>query len=218
VSEPLLERIRQSETTKLYPCLVLFGALTAFKDKRKSRQASGDPVCESRRDFLDSFAYLCDTRKGGGTVTAAALQELQNSNFLWLAANDGISDDLLDYAKTMINRLRSINAENQSAVKDDLFKLAMDKCTDRIQFYKDRVQILARNCRMKLRAWEQDETGKDCCVALLSVFAYTQSDILTQEAQEATNPINLEHGDVHRLLLRDASRGHRSDKEFLNWN
>lgn len=73
--ESLREQIQRDETKKLYPRLVLFGALAIFKDKHKPRQQSEDPIYETRRNFLDSFAYLCDVQKGGSTVTAVALQQ-----------------------------------------------------------------------------------------------------------------------------------------------
>ncbi|KAH7380313.1 hypothetical protein DE146DRAFT_292685 [Phaeosphaeria sp. MPI-PUGE-AT-0046c] len=152
-----LDQLRQYETKKLYPRLVLFEALAAFKHKHKERQHSGDHVCDARRDFLDSFAYLCDTRKGGSTVTAAALQKLPASDFLWLAANEGISDDVFNYAKWLVRRLQTVTNENKVEVQSSIFSQAVAKSRERVQFYKDMVQPLARNCRMQLRDKERDE-------------------------------------------------------------
>jgi hypothetical protein len=157
--EVQLERLRQEEAEKLYPRLVPYAALASFKDKSQQRKESGDPQCEARRNFLDSFAYLCDTRKGGPTVTAAALQKLPLSNFLWLAANEGISDDVLRYAKDVLAKLKTATMENQSELKDHIFQLVVEKCTARIQFYKNQVLRFALNCRMQLRHKKSDENG-----------------------------------------------------------
>jgi hypothetical protein len=40
-----------------------------------SRDRTTDTVCNIRRDFLDSFTYLCDIQKSGSTVTASAFQK-----------------------------------------------------------------------------------------------------------------------------------------------
>jgi hypothetical protein len=159
VLDARLEKIQQDEAEKLYPRLLLFEALAGFKDKIKQRKPSEDPVCEARRNFLDSFAYLCDTRKGGATVTATGLQQLQISDFLWLAANEGISDDVLEYAKEVLANLKTVNTENQNELKDRILKMVVQKCTPRIQFYKNEVRWFARGCRMKLRSKESDDNG-----------------------------------------------------------
>jgi hypothetical protein len=166
--ESLLERIQRVEAEKLYPRLVLFKTLATFKDKSKQRQQSKDPLCEARRNFLDSFAYLCDTRKGEATVAATALQQLQFSDFLWLAANEGISDDILDYAKGILSNLKTATLENQSKLRDIIFRLAIEKCTPRIEFYKTQVRTYARKCRMELKRQENDDNGmKSYCYDLL---------------------------------------------------
>jgi hypothetical protein len=154
-----LEKLRQEESTKLYPRLALFEALASFKDKRKHRNESDDPQCEARRNFLDAFAYLCDTRNGGSTVTATALQKLPLSNFLWLAANEGVSDDVLGYAKDVLAKLKTATMENQSELKNYIFQFVVEKCTARIQFYKNQVRKFALNCRMQLRSLESDDNG-----------------------------------------------------------
>jgi hypothetical protein len=154
-----LERIFHNAAKRLYPRLALFEALAKFKDGHKGRAQSSDDMCEARRDFLDSFAYLCDVEKGGATVTAAGLQKLPLSNILWLAANEGISRDVEKYAENMLRKLRKVDSETQKAVEDDIFLLAVEKCSSRILFYKDEMQKYARKCRMQLGQEMRDGTG-----------------------------------------------------------
>ncbi|KAK5214922.1 hypothetical protein LTR72_011979 [Exophiala xenobiotica] len=70
------DRAFHSLAMRSYPRLALFEALAGFKDAHKQREPSEDDICEARRDFMDSFAYMCDTEKGGATVTATGLQKL----------------------------------------------------------------------------------------------------------------------------------------------
>jgi hypothetical protein len=140
---------------------VLFHALAKFKDRQKSRHESADTICEARRNFLDSFAYLCDVEKGGKTVTATALQSLVESDFLWLAANEGIRDDILDYAMAILQISKSVSLENELAVKARTFSLAVEKCRPRNRFYREQVQKYATQCRMELGKSQKDDLGRN---------------------------------------------------------
>jgi len=144
---------------KLYPRLALYEALAGFKDEHKRRQPSTNATCEARRDFLDSFAYLCDVQKGGATVTATALQKLPHSNIMWLAANEGIREDVLDYAQTLVKKLTAVTPASQQPVKDEIFGLAVEKCSLRIKYYKVEVQKYATACRMALRYRDRNDVG-----------------------------------------------------------
>jgi hypothetical protein len=146
-----LDQMLQSATRNMYPKLALLEALASFKDGYKQRGRSSDDICEARRDFLDSFAYLCDVEKGGTTVTATALQKLLHSNILWLAANEGIRRDVKTYADSILQKLRGVESGNQVQVQDDILRLAVQNCSVRIKYYKSIMQKYARNCRMQLR-------------------------------------------------------------------
>lgn len=159
ILEALLKRLHMAESEKLYPRLALFEVLSGFKDKPKSREQTTDTFCNSRRDFLDSFAYLCDIKKGGGTVTASALQQSSTKVFLWLAANEGIRDDVLRYANKMLDNIRQITTENQGATTDTIFFDALEMCRPRINVYKTQVRKYARICRMRLKYQDQTAIG-----------------------------------------------------------
>lgn len=162
------DQIFQNATRNMYPKLVLFEALAGFKDDYNPRGRSSDDICEDRRDFLDSFAYLCDVEKGGATVTAAALQRLPYSNILWLAANEGIRRDVEVYAKSILQMLKVVESGNQVKVQDDILRLAVQNCHSRLNYYKGIMQKYARNCRMQLR----QETGDDIGAVRLFLFEY----------------------------------------------
>jgi hypothetical protein len=153
------DQIFRSVTKNMYPKLALLEALAGFKDGYKRRGRSDDVICEVRRDFLDSFAYLCDVEKGGATVTAAALQKLLHSNILWLAANEGIRRDVKVYAESILQMLKAAESGNKVEVQDDILRLAVQNCYSRINYYKGFMQKYARNCRMQLRQEMGDDVG-----------------------------------------------------------
>jgi hypothetical protein len=162
------DQIFRSVTRNIYPKLALFEALAGFKDDYKRRGRSDDVICEARRDFLDSFAYLCDVEKGGATVTAAALQKLHHSNILWLAANEGIRRDVKVYTESILQMLKVVESGNQVEVQDDILRLAVQNCHSRLNYYKGVMQRYARNCRMQLR----QEMGDDIGAVGLFLFEY----------------------------------------------
>jgi hypothetical protein len=159
---PSLERVFHSASKDLYPRLVLFEALAGFKDGHQRREPSSDDICEARREYQDSFAYLCDVEKGGATVTATGLQKLLHSNILWLAANEGVREDVKTYAENILRKLKGVESGTKEAVQDDIFRLAVKKCNSRVEYYKVEMQKYARNCRMQLRQemrYETHDTG-----------------------------------------------------------
>lgn len=156
------EKIRKVEETTLYPRISLYELLTKWKSEDEPRKRSeGDSKNEARRHFLDSFAYLCDVEKGGKTVTAAALRSLPNSDEtnLLLAANEGIRDEVLRYAKNILSQLKSMPEEDIGPTKNSVFRLAIEKCHERIEWYKDKIRRHARRCRRQLATHSEDQSG-----------------------------------------------------------
>ncbi|KAH7371272.1 hypothetical protein BKA66DRAFT_444226 [Pyrenochaeta sp. MPI-SDFR-AT-0127] len=156
-----LTNILAEAAEKLYPRLLLYKALVGFKNDPDRRQPSEDLICEDRRNFLDAFATICDVEKGGATVTACSLQKLKYSNFLWLAANEGIRNDVKTYAEELLQALQAAQLETEKFIKKKkIFALAVDRCRLRINFYKAQMQRYARNCRMQLRHGVLDDNAR----------------------------------------------------------
>jgi hypothetical protein len=156
------DKILDNAAKELYPKLALFESLTMFKDEQQPREQSCNEVCEARRDFLDSFAYLCDIMRHGSTVTADGLQELEHSNILWLAANGGISSEVKRYADNMRKKLQELEGATEKVVEDVqnyIFKLAIQNTQPRLLEYKKIVKGLAIKCRMDLRQEQRDGMG-----------------------------------------------------------
>jgi hypothetical protein len=155
-----LEQTFRSASRKLYPRLVLFEALTGFTTEAQPPQKSFDPTRAARREFLRSFAYLCDSEKGGATVTGAALQNINQQMILWLAANEGIRPKTRSYAEDIMQRLRKVDPQNAESMGDEVFDAAVQFCTPRLKYYQRELRSYAIKCRMQLRNRTQDETGE----------------------------------------------------------
>lgn len=187
-----MERILHDVKKTLYPRLVLYDAIAGFKPESRRPQPSIDPVVEYRRNFLDSFSYLCDVEKGGKTVTAAELQKLPQGNILWLAANEGIRNDVKAYADDIWRRLMSMEPESMIVVWEYIFQRAVQMCTPRLAFYKELLKKHATNCRMQLRSELPQEEGRTHPLLDMDIanLASDHSSEKTQEAFRATEYID----------------------------
>lgn len=154
----MMEQIFETATRSLYPKLALFEALTEFKADHQRRPPN--KAHEAQRNFLDSFAYLCDVERGGKTVTAGALQSLPLGNFLWLAANEGIQNPVKVYAENMLEALQGITPENSHDIQEGIFYRAVSFCSPRLKSYQTEMQNLATKCRIKLRDELPNDAGK----------------------------------------------------------
>lgn len=146
VSKEDVAQLYEEVDKELYPKLILLKTLAPFKDGPSGRDASDDATSEHRRNFLDAFAYLCDIKKGGLTVTAAALQKVNNNVVLWLAANEQIRPDLLDFAKDVLERLKSTDGTNRKEIEEEILQLVVSKGTRRIKFYRAKMASYSNVC------------------------------------------------------------------------
>lgn len=160
----------------LYPKLVLYEALVGYQGDHKRRGEAKSSHDEARRDFLDSFAYLCDIRKGGSTVTSAAVQRLEYSNFLWLSANEGVQPRVLRHAEKILDNLKQWDTESEEVLRTRIFQLAITACEPRIKTYKEKVQLYAENCRIELEKECYNETGKKSKARFKQVEVFTDRD------------------------------------------
>lgn len=193
-----MDQILENGRETLYPRLLLYQKLAEFKGEHERRRPSSEAISqasEAQRDFLDKFANLCDIERGGKTVTAAALQKLERSNILWLAANEGVREPVKKYAEDILDKLIRIttNPETENELRDEIFQMGVEKCAPRLRSYNKDLRTYARNCRMKLRKELPDDSGKTPLslqqIELLLNFVSETSPDKTQEAFRATNKL-----------------------------
>lgn len=164
-TELLAERTSNDQDA-FYLKLILYSTISPFKAKHSDRGTSAElpsATTELRRDFLDRLSYLCDVDKSGATVTAAAMQ-YKNANFnvLWLAANEGIRDEVKSFVETTMERLRAVDAENSDNTRNAILQDAVGKGEQRFQFYRNKMLGFAKQCRDELDGPTEDEACELC--------------------------------------------------------
>ncbi len=62
-----------------------------------------------KRKFLDSFALICATKKGGDSVSAVCLEEgLPQGTIVRIASNSGVRENNLDQLRELVNVLNRV--------------------------------------------------------------------------------------------------------------
>lgn len=152
-----------TEENDLYPRLLLLQLLSPFlgthierQFKQNDSKSSSD---ELRRSFLECISYLCDYEKGGATVTAAALQKLDYSNFLWLASNEGVKPNVEEFVLWVLERLKDITPDTQESIKRDILRRAVKLAAQRMEFYRTKMVEFSKRCRTLLKAMDSDIQG-----------------------------------------------------------
>ncbi|KAF2475121.1 uncharacterized protein BDR25DRAFT_391429 [Lindgomyces ingoldianus] len=145
-SKDIIALLNEEVDRELYPKLIFLKTLSPFKDGPVRRDSSGGSIDEHRRRFLDAFAYLCDVEKGGGTVTACALQKVNGDIVMWLAANEQIRPVVVDFAKDVLKRLKNVTVEERKGVEEEILDVAVKKGKKRIAFYRTRLGNCAEAC------------------------------------------------------------------------
>ena len=152
------------EEMELYPRLLLLHLLSSFRGDNVERQsdesATKSSLDEQRRDFLNGISYLCDIEKGGGTVTAAPLQKLTFSNFLWLAANQGVSLHIERFIRFVLDELKDMNSHNRESKEMMIFHDAVNLASRRMQFYRTTMAIFSQECQKPLNEMVFDVQGE----------------------------------------------------------
>lgn len=168
--------------------LLLYSLLNTYKDIPRDRdsaaagdiEAGGNKTTELRRSFLDNVSYLCDNRKHGGTVTAAALRRngkhriFPHSSTLYIAANEGIQTRVQKFARYLPHALGNINSTNFEQIEGDVLDGAITLATQRIAFYKEKMTGFIDLCLIDLKPQAvRDNNGLFSCLIQRELSAYT---------------------------------------------
>lgn len=92
------------------------------------------------RNFLDQLAFLCDSEKGGDTVTAIAVQKNAEHPIFWLATNSSKPNKRTkarDHLTLVLGLLEQIHTIKRPAsdVGDDITSQCIDFSHRRIKVY-----------------------------------------------------------------------------------
>lgn len=94
------------------------------------------------RNFLDKLCLLCDSKTGGDTVTAIAVQETLESPCFWVAANSNWRQRAHKQVSWLLRRLIEFYHSRPITTIDtesELAKVCIQFCTPRIKTYIKRL-------------------------------------------------------------------------------
>ena len=88
------------------------------------------------RNFLDQLSFVCDSKKGGDTVTAVAAQSTNEIPIYWLASNSKSVNTAQKHLEWIFARLNSLHSASPIS-KDQLQKEINARC---IEFSSRRIK------------------------------------------------------------------------------
>jgi hypothetical protein len=97
---------------RFYEPLLLLSALDSIRGGRIKAEIVSDNTginhTQIRRSFADAIAYICAYQKGPNYVTAAALEKTPQGVVVWLAANNGIGQNVTEFLDGILARVRDV--------------------------------------------------------------------------------------------------------------
>ena len=126
---------------RFYEPLVLLGALDPTRGAERPDLVADRGIDGQQklwRNFLDQLAWLCDSEKGGDTVTAVACQKIEEHSVFWVAANSKFkqkSRDHLNWVLSSLNSLYAAEPESTSALKNKIWTRCITFSCSRIETY-----------------------------------------------------------------------------------
>ncbi|KAA8895526.1 hypothetical protein FN846DRAFT_766239, partial [Sphaerosporella brunnea] len=135
---------------RFFMAALMLHALDPVRGDRQGRRIQ-DPSEDDEADelmcrFLDSIAYACDRRRGGDTVTAAALQDDPEGPVLLLASNSTIKADTREALRKILGQLAEFNFsrdthEMEQKLEDDILRTLVQLGSARLKDYQRQARI-----------------------------------------------------------------------------
>ncbi|KAH8706056.1 hypothetical protein BGW36DRAFT_286171 [Talaromyces proteolyticus] len=128
-AERILYRYPRLER-RFYEPLVLLSILDPVRGCHfnNSLRGTDDTLDQLRRSFVDAIATICDSRKGGDTVTAVALQATPLNTVIWLAANEKPTTRTAQYLQRIISALGKVTPHKRALVTEEVSDRVVEFC------------------------------------------------------------------------------------------
>lgn len=107
--------------------------------------------------FVYKLAHVCDTAKGGATVTAFMVLQGEGSEKAaqyWFASNQRTNEELADtanFVRILLGKIRGVvgRSSNQGALHTDILRHILAFNRSRIKFYIDELGRQSRECMQR---------------------------------------------------------------------
>lgn len=154
-TERILDRYPRLER-RFYEPLVLLSVLDPVRGYHFNNTLRGidDTFDQLRRSFVDAMATICDSRKGGDTVTAVALQATPTNTVIWLAANEKPKARTVQYLQGIISALVKATPDKRVLVTEEVSDRVVEFCRPRLDFYRKELSRELSRCLSKTHLCE----------------------------------------------------------------
>ena len=112
------------------------------------------------RNFLDQLSWLCDSEKGGDTVTAIGAQKTVQGSIFWLASNSNSrkkGQDHLKWVLAQLNRLYAGDSMSTIELENQITTRCINLSSRRIKTYKTWLLQCTRKAKHAMKGWMNPE-------------------------------------------------------------
>lgn len=163
---------RERILSRFYEPLILLCVLGKTRGEHQSAHLPSGTNIENwplhyvRRLFLCEAAFLCDSEKGGDTVTAIALQRTPQGRTLWVAANSCPKKAIVPFLQALLSQLSRISKDHscQDEVTDQITKDCIRFARLRIRAYAD---FVCRGIEKMEESFQEERLNIPKCKCLL---------------------------------------------------
>lgn len=133
--------------SRLYEALYMLRILGRVRGPHRIANLDVSTARGVRRRFLKNLAFLCDYTKGGPSTAALAVEARSDCNMFWLSSNEGPSEAVLDFLKSMIQDVKASSALS-GGQRPEAENILILKC---IEFARKRVTKQAKGLSSSVR-------------------------------------------------------------------
>lgn len=162
---------------RLFESMFVLKALGKTQDQHSLRRHNPDDPVAVRRRFLTNLACVCDVHTAGKSVTALAVEELDEEYKFWVACNSSDQPDIVKFLNivlALLKRYTSRNNEDKVTVQKALTRRCITFSETRI---REEARILSNAAEKCIKNINQDTSillGEDGKQMIMKKHHWTQ--------------------------------------------
>lgn len=141
---------------RLYEAILLLHNLNKTQGPHLLRNHDASDIVGIRRRFLNNLAFICDHKKGGGTITAVAIEETSECFKFWIAMNHEPSQDtdvvfLVRAVLTLLKKAAKLPQGETDKQEATILRLIIKHASQKLQQKVQFLSTSAKKCIFLLR-------------------------------------------------------------------
>ncbi|KAH8653512.1 hypothetical protein BX600DRAFT_526709 [Xylariales sp. PMI_506] len=200
--------------TRLHEAMVLVSLLPRIHLQHQRPVYNLSNVADVRRRFLKNVAFVCDYTKGGDTVTAVSVENCDDCNTFWIAANEQPDELVRQFVNSILVTLKShseVSASDDVEIENEIAQICIRHASKKIKKNHANLTSAIKTCVSSLR--ENAECEDIEIIPWLQQFSRAKTQDISVVCQHAYDKRNdLEMKLIYRLGSESETSTNSDDK------